>query len=122
MFDCQGTPREIHKVAKNVYHSNGESFPAYWGSHALFVNNRSISKILEAKQKFGAMDIDGFFMRLDTGLDVYQFYTGNARQLHMGSRISDFGTSPYSNFIAILTWFLWTRGLKRSRCRPPTVS
>jgi hypothetical protein len=113
MFDCQGSPREIHKIAENVYHAKGESFPAYWGSHVLFVNNRSIPKILEAKAKFGAMDVDGFFLHPHTGLDVYQFYTGKARQLPMGSRISNYATNFYADLVSILTWFVWTRGFPR---------
>ena len=105
-----------------MYHSNGESFPAYWGAHALCVNNRSIPRILEAKHTVGAMDVDGFFMRLDTGLKVYQFYTGHARQLHMGSRTSGYATSLYSDFAAILTWFIWSRGLNRTPRRPQVAA
>jgi hypothetical protein len=35
------------------------------------------------------MDVDRFLLNPTTGLEVYQFYTGKSRQLHMGSRVSN---------------------------------
>lgn len=115
MFDCMGEPREAHKITENVYRSDGETFPTYWGSHVLFVNNQSIPKILETKQRFNAMDIDGFYLQPSTGLDVYQFYTGKSRQLYFGSRVSNYTRSRYSDLVSIVSWFFWTRGFQRPR-------
>lgn len=113
MFDCMGTPREAHRIAKNVYRSDGESFPTYWGSHVLFVNNRSIPKILETKRRFTAMDVDGFYLQPSTGLDVYQFYTGLCCQLYFGSRVSNYARDRHSDLAAIRAWRSWTRGFGR---------
>jgi hypothetical protein len=115
MFDCLGKPRERHRIAKDVYRTDGETFPRYHGSHALFVNNRSIPKILEAKAKFNVMDIDGFFLAPWTGLEVFQFYTREASTLYFGSRISHIATTRFRNLRATLAWHFWTRGFKRRR-------
>jgi hypothetical protein len=112
MFDCMGKPRDAHKIMENVYRTDGETFPTYWGSHVLFVNNRSIDRILEAKRNFTVMDVDGFFLHPGTGLEVYQFYTGKCRQLYFGSRVSHAARSRFTDLISVLTWHFWTRGFR----------
>lgn len=122
MFDCMGKPREAHKVAKNMYRSDGETFPAYHASHALFVNNQSIPRILEAKQRFPVMDLDGFFLQPWTGLDVYQFYTGKSRQLYFGSHISGFGRNVLTDLYSLLRWHYWTWGFRRNSRKLPRLN
>jgi len=119
MFDCMGKPREAHKIAKNVYRSDGETFPTYHASHVLFVNNRSIPKILEAKQKFPVMDLDGFFLQPWTGLEVYQFYTGKSRQLYFGSHISNSARNRFTDMFSVLTWHYWTWGFRQKAGKSP---
>jgi hypothetical protein len=114
MFDCMGKPRKTHKITKNVYRSDGETFPRYHASHVLFVNNRSIPRILEAKQKFPVMDLDGFFLQPWNGLDVYQFYTGKSRQLYFGSHISGAARNSLTDLYSLLSWHFWTWGFRRS--------
>lgn len=115
MFDCLGSgPLESHKISTNVYQSEGETFPVYWGSHCLFVNNRSIEKILKAKQVWPAKDIDGFHLERSSGLDVFLFYTGRCTQIYFGSRISGTGQTVKSFIRGLTTWFKWTRGTYRS--------
>lgn len=115
MFDCMGTPREEHKIAENVYRSDGCTFPIYWGAHALFINTTSIPRILEAKRISKVMDVDGFFLRPDTGLDVYQFYTGQCRQLWFSSRVSNMDGSPQTDMASLDEWHSWTQGFSRRR-------
>lgn len=122
MFDCQGKPRAAHRIANGVYRSDGETFPTYWGSHVLFVNNRSIPKILEAKQKFNVMDVDGFYLQPSSGLEVYQFYTGKCRQLYFGSRISHFARTRFTDLVSIATWYFWTWGFRLNPRKQPELS
>jgi len=120
MFDCQGSgPIEPHRIAPNIYQSDGLSYPAYWGSHCLFVNNASIPKILAAKTNTMVKDLDGFHLQRDTGLDVYLFYTGKCRQLFFGSHAAT-GWHLLEITTNLIKWLAWTQGsFKRAKQQVP---
>jgi GR25 family glycosyltransferase involved in LPS biosynthesis len=109
MFDCAGSgPREVHKIAPGIYQTDGESFPTYWGSHCLFVNNRSVRKILQVKQNYPVKDIDGFHLMRDHPLEVFLFYTGKCRQIFFGTNMGGTQTRPIKSVLA--QWRRWTGG------------
>ena len=110
LFDPHGNgPLAAHQVAPTIYQSQGESFPHYWGSHCVLVNNRNIPKILAIKRQFEIKDMDGFFLRNDTGLNNYLFYTGKCRQVSFGTHTGRYKPHFLLLLAGLLMWTVWTR-------------
>lgn len=108
LFDPEGSgPREAHRIAPGIYQSDGETYPAYHGSHCMFVNNRSVRKILRLKQTHPAKDIDGFLLERGKDLDAFLFYTGKCQQLWLGTNLEGIGPPPVRE--ALAKWRKWTR-------------
>jgi GR25 family glycosyltransferase involved in LPS biosynthesis len=88
MFDPFGKgPLESHKIVKNIYDPQGATFPLYHGAQCLFVNNKSIPKILDAKLTSQIRDYDGYLFYNDKNIVSYVFYTGASSAIKLGSDI-----------------------------------
>lgn len=88
IFDPSGTgPRSEDFIKPGIYKLKGHSYPYYHGSHCLFVNNRSIQKILMIKEKTPIKDYDGFLL-YNNEINSYVFYTGKSGTVLFGSDVS----------------------------------
>lgn len=88
IFDPSGSgPISSDFVRPGIYKLKGHSYPHYFGAHCLFVNNRSIQKILKIKEKSAIKDYDGFLL-YNTEINSFVFYTGRSRAAWLGSNIS----------------------------------
>lgn len=85
IFDPRGTgPCAHHCIGVDKYATQGSTYPEYAGSQCLFVNNRSITKILDIKLSSRIEDIDGFLMS-HRQINTFIFYTGLSKALWLGS-------------------------------------
>lgn len=101
IFDPSGTgPMSADFVGTGICKLKGHSYPYYFGSHCLFINNRSIQRILKIKEKSLIKDYDGFLL-CNKEIDSYVFYTGKSKTVLFGSDISQ-----------INSLFILLRGLK----------
>lgn len=103
-FDPSGTgPRSEDFVRLGVYDTKGYSYPYYFGSQCLFINNRSISKILRLKDKSQIRDYDGFLL-YNKEINTYIFYTGKSKAVRFGS--DTYGKSSVFIFLyGLKKWF-----------------
>lgn len=103
VFDPSGSgPLPEHRIRNNIYTNNGGTYPLYWGSHCLFINNRSVPKILDVKRYSQICDYDGFLMT-NTELKIYLFYSHMSTVINFGSNI--FAGNPKKKYlIGILNW------------------
>jgi hypothetical protein len=114
-FDPRGSGGvDIHLVYPNIYRPMN-SFPSYefcgpqyyCGSQCLFINNRSISKILNIKLECAIKDIDGFLL-MQKDLNTYVFYTGISKALWLGSDIEEGCSSDSISGSALDEWNEYT--------------
>ncbi len=86
IFDPHGSgPLSEHCIGKDIY-LNGGTWPEYWGSHFLFINNENVPKIIEAKRNSPISDYDGF-LTTNTELKIYLFYSRKCTTINFGSNI-----------------------------------
>ena len=105
VFDPSGSgPMPEHKICNNIYRNNGGAWPVYWGSHCLFVNNKSIPKILDDTLNSQVFDYDSYLIG-NTELKVYLFYSNMSTVVDFGSNIlpGNF-TIKNSNLMGIIRW------------------
>jgi GR25 family glycosyltransferase involved in LPS biosynthesis len=87
IFDPVGTgPLEIHKVADGVYQPRAHLYPYYYGTHCLFINNASKSKILAAKQLSQLSEYEHFLLE-NNAIKTLICYTGKSGSRNIGSDI-----------------------------------
>jgi len=88
IFDPSGTgPLQEHCISKDIYANNGGVWPVYWGTHCLFINNKSISKIIDTKLNSQISDYDGYLLT-NSKLKIYLFYSHMCTANDFGSNIN----------------------------------
>jgi glycosyltransferase involved in cell wall biosynthesis len=106
MFDMAGGgPHLKHQLSPGVFATSGATFPDYFGAHCLFVNNRSVKKILRSMSKTKAHDPDGFYLMKMNGLSNYAFYTGISTTFFWGSHTRSVRVSLKDKLNRIFEWF-----------------
>jgi glycosyltransferase involved in cell wall biosynthesis/GR25 family glycosyltransferase involved in LPS biosynthesis len=106
MFDMAGEgPHLKHQLSPGVFATSGATFPDYFGAHCLFVNNRSVKKILRSMSKTKAHDPDGFYLMKMNGLSNYAFYTGISTTFFWGSHTRSVRVSLKDKLTRIFEWF-----------------
>jgi len=106
MFDMAGEgPHLKHQLSPGVFATIGATFPDYFGAHCLFVNNKSVKKILRSISKTRAHDPDGFYLMKNNGLRNYAFYTGLSTTFFWGSHTRPARVSLKDKLNRIFEWF-----------------
>lgn len=90
IFDPKGDgPHPDHLIQDRIYHSQGESFPLYAGSHCVFYKNCKIKSLLKTIESSEIRDYDGYLL-CNPNIKTYLFYTGQSRTIYFYSDIEDF--------------------------------
>jgi glycosyltransferase involved in cell wall biosynthesis len=106
MFDMAGEgPHLKHQLSPGVFATSGATFPDYFGAHCLFVNNKSVKKILRSMSKTKAHDPDGFYLMKRNGQSNYAFYTGISTTFFWGSHTRPVRVSLKDKLNRIFEWF-----------------
>lgn len=103
VFDPRGCgPIEEHMVTEDIFDPKGISHPYYMGSQCLFVNNKSVNKILTEKLNSKIKDYDGYLL-YNNSIKTYVCYTGLSKNLWFGSDIEG-GNSLYTFTKGLIEW------------------
>lgn len=106
MFDMAGEgPHLKHQLLPGVFATSGATFPDYFGAHCLFVNNKSVKRILRSMSKTKAHDPDGFYLMKKNGLRNYAFFTGISTTFFWGSHTRPARVSLKDKLNRIFEWF-----------------
>lgn len=85
VFDPRGdAPPPSYFIKPNICETKETCIPYFIGAQCLFINNKSIEKILNIKLNSKVKDVDGFLFA-NPNINTYAFYTGLSHAQWFGS-------------------------------------